>query len=164
MTLRRPSRPQLRTRVLAGVLLITVVALVAFDVAAVTALRRYLLSQTDSRLQTVLSLYRPVSRPVPVRMRSQAPPPASAIAGERLAAPAEVRQSWVIDGPRLKLAPPALAQYYVGLVTVRGRPHSPAVGAFVREAMRTQWMGQPALAVRQEAARGNADEKADALD
>ena len=121
MTLRRPSRPQLRTRVLAGVLLITVVALVAFDVAAVTALRRYLLSQTDSRLQTVLSLYRPVSRPVPVRMRSQAPPPASAIAGERLAAPAEVRQSWVIDGPRLKLAPPALAQYYVGLVTAHGR-------------------------------------------
>jgi two-component system, OmpR family, sensor kinase len=121
MTLRRPRRPQLRTRVLAGVLLITVVALVAFDVAAVTALRRYLLSQTDSRLQTVLSLYPPVSRPVPVRMRSQAPPLASAITGERPAGPAEVRQSWVIDGPRLKLAPPALAQYYVGLVTVHGR-------------------------------------------
>jgi len=52
----------------------------------------------------------------------------------------------------------------VNLVTVRGRPHSPAVGAFVREAMRTQWMGQPALAVRQESERGDADEKADALD
>jgi DNA-binding transcriptional LysR family regulator len=36
----------------------------------------------------------------------------------------------------------------VNLVTVRGRPHSPAVGAFVREAMRTQWLGHPALAVR----------------
>jgi LysR family transcriptional regulator, hydrogen peroxide-inducible genes activator len=35
----------------------------------------------------------------------------------------------------------------VNLVTVRGRPHSPAVGAFVREAMRTPWLGQPALAV-----------------
>jgi DNA-binding transcriptional LysR family regulator len=34
----------------------------------------------------------------------------------------------------------------VNLVTVRGRPHSPAVGAFVREAMRTPWRGAPALA------------------
>ena len=29
----------------------------------------------------------------------------------------------------------------VNLVTVRGRPHSPALGALVREAMRTQWLG-----------------------
>jgi DNA-binding transcriptional LysR family regulator len=29
----------------------------------------------------------------------------------------------------------------VNLVTVRGRPHSPAVGAFVREAMRARWPG-----------------------
>lgn len=29
----------------------------------------------------------------------------------------------------------------VNLVTVRGRPHSPAVGAFVREVMRTHWRG-----------------------
>lgn len=34
----------------------------------------------------------------------------------------------------------------VNLVTVRGRPHSPAVGALVREAMRARWMGQPAIA------------------
>ncbi len=34
----------------------------------------------------------------------------------------------------------------VNLVTVRGRPHSPAVGAFVREAMRAQWLGRPAIA------------------
>jgi LysR family transcriptional regulator, hydrogen peroxide-inducible genes activator len=33
----------------------------------------------------------------------------------------------------------------VGLVSVRGRPHSPAVGALVREAMRKRWFGQPAL-------------------
>ena len=33
----------------------------------------------------------------------------------------------------------------VNLVTVRGRPHSPAVGALVREAMRTRWFGEPAL-------------------
>ena len=35
----------------------------------------------------------------------------------------------------------------VALVTVRGRPHSPAVGALVQEAMRLPWAGKPALAV-----------------
>jgi LysR family hydrogen peroxide-inducible transcriptional activator len=35
----------------------------------------------------------------------------------------------------------------VNLVTVRGRPHSPAVGALVREAMSTRWFGERALAV-----------------
>ena len=35
----------------------------------------------------------------------------------------------------------------VNLVTVRGRPHSPAVGAFVREVMRTKWLGKVPLAV-----------------
>jgi two-component system, OmpR family, sensor kinase len=117
MMLRRPRRPQLRTRVLAGVLLITVVALVAFDAAAVTALRRYLLSQTDSRLQTVLSLYRPVREEV----RGQGPPLAAASTPTHLAAPAQVRANWVIAGPRLRLSPPVLAQYYVGFVSVHGR-------------------------------------------
>jgi LysR family transcriptional regulator, hydrogen peroxide-inducible genes activator len=46
----------------------------------------------------------------------------------------------------------------VNLVTVRGRPHSPAVGAFVREAMRTQWLGQQAIAVRNAAATAAAGE------
>jgi LysR family transcriptional regulator, hydrogen peroxide-inducible genes activator len=32
----------------------------------------------------------------------------------------------------------------VNIVTVRGRPHSPAVGALVREAMRNTWMGEKA--------------------
>jgi DNA-binding transcriptional LysR family regulator len=36
----------------------------------------------------------------------------------------------------------------VNLVTVRGRPHSPAVGALVREAMSTRWFGGRALAVQ----------------
>jgi LysR family hydrogen peroxide-inducible transcriptional activator len=35
----------------------------------------------------------------------------------------------------------------INLVTVRGRPHSPAVGALVREAARTQWFGQKAKTV-----------------
>ena len=35
----------------------------------------------------------------------------------------------------------------VSLVSVRGRPYSPAVGALVREAMRKKWFGQPALGI-----------------
>lgn len=42
----------------------------------------------------------------------------------------------------------------VNLVSVRGRPHSPAVGAFVREAMRKKWFGSSAIAVA--AAKGRA--------
>ena len=41
----------------------------------------------------------------------------------------------------------------VNLVTVRGRPHSPAVGALVREVMRAQWLGKPALAVQKSRVR-----------
>jgi LysR family hydrogen peroxide-inducible transcriptional activator len=37
----------------------------------------------------------------------------------------------------------------VALVTVRGRPHSPGVGALVQEAMHVRWVGRPALAVEQ---------------
>jgi DNA-binding transcriptional LysR family regulator len=36
----------------------------------------------------------------------------------------------------------------VSLVSVRGRPHSPAVGALVREAMNKKWFGKRALAAR----------------
>ncbi len=41
----------------------------------------------------------------------------------------------------------------VNLVTVRGRPHSPAVGALVREAMRVKWHGEPSIAVAKARAR-----------
>lgn len=41
----------------------------------------------------------------------------------------------------------------VNLVTVRGRRHSPAVGALVREVMRTRWQGRQALAAQDEARR-----------
>jgi len=41
----------------------------------------------------------------------------------------------------------------VDLVTVRGRPHSPTVGALVREAMRASWLGDEAIAVSRERAR-----------
>ena len=36
----------------------------------------------------------------------------------------------------------------VNLVTVRGRPYSPGVGALVREAMRKRWFGDKAIAAR----------------
>jgi LysR family hydrogen peroxide-inducible transcriptional activator len=36
----------------------------------------------------------------------------------------------------------------VNLVSVRGRPHSPAVGALVREATRKKWFGQQAIGFR----------------
>jgi two-component system, OmpR family, sensor kinase len=56
---RRLLRAQLRLKVMAGVLAVTLVALVAFDVAAVTTVRRYLLNQTDNNLQGALTLTLP---------------------------------------------------------------------------------------------------------
>ena len=43
----------------------------------------------------------------------------------------------------------------VNLVTVRGRRHSPALGALVREAMRVEWFGQTAIAARRAAGAGS---------
>ena len=54
--LSRVLRAQLRLKVMAGVVVVTLVALVAFDVGAVTTMRRYLLSQTDSNLKVALTL------------------------------------------------------------------------------------------------------------
>jgi len=56
---RRLMRTQLRIKVLAGVVAVTLVALVAFDIGAVTTVRRYLLSQSDSNLQVALTLTLP---------------------------------------------------------------------------------------------------------
>ena len=46
----------------------------------------------------------------------------------------------------------------VNLVTVRGRPHSPAVGALVREAMRIKWHGAPPIAVSKAMAKLSAED------
>jgi two-component system OmpR family sensor kinase len=65
MSHRRTSRPrallraQLRLKVLAGVVVVTLAALVAFDIGAVTTMRRYLLAQTDSNLHGALTLTLP---------------------------------------------------------------------------------------------------------
>jgi two-component system OmpR family sensor kinase len=57
--LRRLLRAQLRLKVMAGVVVVTLLALVAFDVGAVTTMRRYLLTQTDSNLHGALTLTLP---------------------------------------------------------------------------------------------------------
>jgi DNA-binding transcriptional LysR family regulator len=44
----------------------------------------------------------------------------------------------------------------VNLVTVRGRPHSPAVGALVREAMRANWLGEKAISRQRAEAQADA--------
>jgi two-component system, OmpR family, sensor kinase len=57
----RLRRTQLRTRVLAGVLAVTLAALASFGYAAVTALHQYLLANTDASLKTVLARYESVT-------------------------------------------------------------------------------------------------------
>jgi two-component system OmpR family sensor kinase len=52
-------RPKLRTQVLAGVLSITLLALAAFDIAAISALHRYLVGQTEQKLQSALVMTQP---------------------------------------------------------------------------------------------------------
>src|SRR5580704_16658637 len=108
---RLPRRAKLRTRVLVGVLGVTLVALVAFDVAAVTALRGYLLSKTDQQLRQVLSLY----RVLPVHDEVGPLPPSASL-------PREVRDKprKEIIGPRAIL-PGALGQFDVVTVN-RTRP------------------------------------------
>jgi len=88
--LRRLLCAQLRLKVMAGVVVVTLVALVAFDVGAVTTMRRYLLGQTDSNLHGALTLTLPrlaailansaaLDRPVNARaVPAQFRPPGSA--------------------------------------------------------------------------------------
>jgi len=97
------------------------VALTAFDVAAVSALRRYLLSRTDSSLQSVLRLYQPwpvygPGQPGPPNVR----PPALRAARAGLRNPGQARSATVI-GPRVKLRPSILDQYYLVFLS-RHRP------------------------------------------
>jgi len=54
----RLLRAQLRLKAMAGVVAVTLVALIAFDVTAVTVMRGYLLNQTDENLRVALKLTR----------------------------------------------------------------------------------------------------------
>ena len=143
LTLHRLRRAQLRTRVLAGVLAVTVIALVAFDFAAVGALRRYLLGHTDAQLQTVLALYRPMTITLPPRSNwtfyerpagpdfqrtlhpgavapTRVPPNVQQVGGGPSPAPVRARIQQVISGPRFTVPAPILAQFGVGFVSGRG--------------------------------------------
>ena len=132
VTLRALRRAQLRTRVLAGVLAITVLALVAFDFAAVGALRRYLLGHTDGQLQSVLGLYRPMTitrAPTNWYARNHAviagsqrmvPPGLRPVGGTPRPSPGGPRVQQVISGPRLRVPAPILAQFGVGFVGGQG--------------------------------------------
>jgi two-component system OmpR family sensor kinase len=108
-------RPQLRTQVLAGVLVVTLAALAMFDVAAVSELRRYLLSRTDSNLRTVINL----ARPAPAVARVSAHPPGPAFVHVS-ARPRQVARSVTFTAPHLKLRPAFLDQYYLAFVGKRG--------------------------------------------
>src|SRR5215472_11849870 len=98
------ARPRtLRARVLAGVLIVTLVALAGFDLAAVSALRWYLVGQTDGQLRNVLGLYRagPWLVPVPgagVHFSVARPARVGAIN-------ARPREQFTIVGPRFVLRP-----------------------------------------------------------
>ena len=63
-----------------------------------------------------------------------------------------------INHPQLVARPLVEPEFWreVCLVTVRGRPHSPAVGALVHQAMQSTWADNPALAMRQMQRRGRA--------
>jgi two-component system, OmpR family, sensor kinase len=137
----RSHRPRLRTRVLVGVLAVTLVALAAFDVAAVAALRGYLIGRTDSQLRDVLALYKPLMGQGKERQpsrgatgtvlrtgrrkakRDRAPAgcaaivPVDATRAKRLPGePEVVPKHGTIAGPRVQVAAPILDQYYVGFV------------------------------------------------
>jgi len=121
--LQRLGRAQLRTRVLAGVLLIMLATLVAFDFAAVTALRGYLLGHTDEQLQDVVGLYRAVAaRPVTTPAMSRVIALSGLVPGDwqpvatahaQLSAAQAQNPSWAIAGPRVRLSASVLDQFYV---------------------------------------------------
>jgi hypothetical protein len=108
----RLRRAQLRTRVLAGVLAITLAAIAAFDVTAVTALRGYLLGQTDSQLQNVLRLAQPLSVTRNFAITRARPPGPGLHQAARLPPRRPAQQRIVVAGPHL-LLPLFLGQYFV---------------------------------------------------
>jgi two-component system, OmpR family, sensor kinase len=126
--LRRLWRAQLRLRVMAGVVIVMLLAIAAFDIGAVATMRRYLLGQTDQNLQVTLATtriqlpsllpgYPSASSPVrsllgefsitfyprggkPVQLEVGANGPA----GEQLALPANVTSLVAKPGPRTVLS------------------------------------------------------------
>lgn len=115
MAVRLTRRRSLRIRVLAGVLLVTVIALTAFDFAAVTALRRYLYAQTDNQLANVLALYRPFQVNLPA-----GPPSRRTARVQAVRAPSSSHRqaNWII-GPHVFFRPSLFEQYFVTYIQGR---------------------------------------------
>ena len=88
-----PRPGKLRTQVLAGVLIITLGALAIFDVAAVTALRTYLIDRTNVTLKSALSWTRPQLHDLLPKFR----------------------------GPGHPVQVPVFGEYYIGFVPARGQ-------------------------------------------
>jgi two-component system OmpR family sensor kinase len=98
------------------VLLVTLTALTAFDLAAASALRRYLYNQTDSQLRNVLSLYRPfridlAARPGETRHR---------ISPKTAHIQIHASGRFTIVGPPLLLKPAVIDQYFVAFYSGKG--------------------------------------------
>jgi two-component system OmpR family sensor kinase len=116
---------QLRVRVLAGVLLVIILALAAFDVAVITGLRGYLVSQADERLQSVVALYRPFEvASITVVPPAAARPAQFAARGsvnfKRAGGGKPVERVTQIAGPRVFLGP-VLDEYWAECVACQGR-------------------------------------------
>ena len=109
MKSRSPRPGKLRTQVLAGVLLITLGALAVFDVAAVTALRTYLIDRTNVTLKSALSWTRPQLRELLPERRRQGAQVSLPVFGEYYIAfvPARGQVVNLQGGPGLKT--PALS-------------------------------------------------------
>jgi len=116
---RRPRR--LRTRVLAGVVTVALVALAAFDIAAVTVLRGDLIGQVDARLQTVADLYKPPHPQSPAPAQRRAPNFVKS-ASTPSARPASARPASGQSLPPEHLLPAVLDEYFLAVVHGHGRP------------------------------------------
>jgi two-component system, OmpR family, sensor kinase len=129
--LTRARRAKLRTRVLLGVLAVTLVALVAFDVAAVTALRGYLMNQTDNQLRAVLAEYRVTTFPnwpprFPPRFAAQRTQWQQVHGKWAInAPPGRTPKRQIIGGP-MAILPGALGKFFVA--TVSGQKPGVMVG------------------------------------
>jgi two-component system, OmpR family, sensor kinase len=111
----------LRTRVLVGVLLITIAVLTAFDFAGVTALRKYLFAQTDTQLTNVVSLYRPFRISLP--LNAARPPQQYFKKGVHVKGRVQAIRGgpgFLIHGPQLVLTPAVLDQYFVEFISKSG--------------------------------------------
>ncbi len=115
----RLRRSQLRTRVLAGVMAVILVTLAVFDVAAVTGLRRYLMGETQTELNSLIRAYRIFGGRGNFVVRGhRLSHPASRRPAERPVPRRQIAPG--LSGPPL-LLPSLLDQYYVEAM-IPGQP------------------------------------------